>query len=151
MARVAAQLSGEDGIGLTRQYVGMLRGGERAQPSLQATSALAEAFAELARRSGHVCEPVELLVFLAGRSPIDPLAALRTASDQPRTPTERSESEGDLAPAVLARRTAGGEGETTPAALRALIEELSRPEAEPARRKLARLLRRSDQPRSDQP
>lgn len=145
VARAAAELHAADTTAvLTRQYLGMLRSGERAHPSLRAANAIADAFAELASRAGHVCEPTELLTFLAGSYTTDPGGTQSPVLGRPAVVSEPAEGEG-AAPAALARSGHDVGDDQSRAAVLALIDQLSRPEAEPMRRKLARLLGRSDQ------
>lgn len=62
VARVAEQLA--DGLGLTRQYLRMLRTGERGKPSLETAYAIARAFEHLSRTSpspGHASAVVAYL------------------------------------------------------------------------------------------
>lgn len=143
VARVAVELYGSDTTVLTRQYLGMLRSGERAHPSLRSANAIADAFAELARRAGQPCEPTELLTFLAGSYTPEQGAVPGVGLARP-SPEQPGEDE-DSSPAVLARLGDGNDDDQS-RAVRALIDELSRPDAEPMRRKLARLLGRPDQP-----
>ena len=139
VGRVAAEngTAGEKPV-LTRQYLGMLRSGERTQPSLRAANAIALAFAELSARSGTPRSASAILNYLAGEihddhDPTDP-EQVRQVLEEPVARGARDEST-----AVRARLGDGHDPESLQA-VQALIERLSRTDAEPFRRRLAGLL-----------
>lgn len=139
VARLATDQGGAAGEKpvLTRQYLGLLRSGERTQPSLRAANAIAVAFAELSRRAGTPCEPAAILSYLAGEHP--------QAGDRPADAEQVLEVlVGDHGEPVSIPVSARLSDESDPDSLRdieALIDRLSRQDAEGMRQRLARLLR----------
>lgn len=138
VARLAAEQgpAGEKPV-LTRQYLGLLRSGERTQPSLRAANAIAVAFGELSTRAGAPCEPAAILSYLAGEHP---RVGDRPANAEQALEVLTGKQDENGSVPISARLTDASEPDSL-RDIEALIDRLSRQDAEGIRQRLARLLR----------
>ena len=131
IARVASQLGG--GPGLTRQYLRMLRTGERDKPSLETAYAIASAFEHLSRSEPAPGQASAVIAYLA----TDPTAASSAEVAQVEQIHEQLTRAVDLRdnPLIgLVARLGSLQDPESLASVRALVEQLEHQEAS-ARRK----------------